>query len=484
MSRNRVIYQSEALFVSEDASLSGISEHDQLQRVQSANYSFSISRQDINQYAQLGRIDSIVLEAPTVSLDFSYYLGDGFNEEALGFANSSDFSVGFASGHMTATSGKNLFILTSDEGKDVITNKSATNYSVIGLGNAYLTDYTLDASVGSIPTVSVTMEAANINGTANVSGSSQGFSGISNPAITQTSGTSLSGLITLPAATSGVGPLTALRPGDIAISFGDAASNANDGPIVDISGDADGAHIQSVSLSLAMSRSPLERLGTRFPFARTIDFPVNVTMNVSAIVNEISAANLADMIDNQNGIEITTTFKDRNQTPQAVFKLKNAKLDSESFSSSIGSNKTVDLTFSTQIGGPRDVRNNILFSGANIVTPFGTVDTPFKLLAGGLLGAGEQLIINGFPIDSTSTSLVDISTFDAGLDYFTLTASYSGDGSTTDLYFTGVVGGLISGNNGTSDPQVTGLDGSGDFTLTIWPSNKDIAGISGYVDIG
>ena len=83
--RNRVIYQSEGLFVSEDASTKLAAGIEQLGRVQSANYSFTINRQDVNQFGDLARIDSLVLDPPTVSVDFSYYLADGFNERALGF---------------------------------------------------------------------------------------------------------------------------------------------------------------------------------------------------------------------------------------------------------------------------------------------------------------------------------------------------------------------------------------------------------------
>ena len=367
MARNRVIYQSEALYVSDEANSTAEGNHKQLQRVQSANYSFNISRQDINQYGSLARIDSSALEAPTVSFDTSYYLGDGFNEEALGFANSA-FTVGFASGHMTPTSGKNLFIVTADEGIDAISQTTeAGTMPVIGLGNAYLTDYTVDASVGSIPTVSVSFEAANINAVVDASGSSAGYSGISIPSISQADGTKLTSKVALPAATTGVGTVTALRPGDVTVSFGTAENDA----IVDISDDSDGAHVQSASLSLAMSRSPLERLGSRFPFARTVDFPVNATLSVSAIVNEISAANLADMIDSENAFEVNLQFQNRaNDDVVSAYKMKGARLVSESISSSIGSNKTVDLTFDVQIGGPDDAVNNIMFSGDNSETPF------------------------------------------------------------------------------------------------------------------
>ena len=70
MARNRVIYQSEALYVSKNVNSTGSSEHRQLTRVQSANYNFEIARQDVNQFGQLARIDALVLTSPTVSLDF------------------------------------------------------------------------------------------------------------------------------------------------------------------------------------------------------------------------------------------------------------------------------------------------------------------------------------------------------------------------------------------------------------------------------
>ena len=85
MARNRVIYQSEGLFVSQNAADAAAVTHEQLRRIQSANYSYTINRQDVNQYGQLARIDSLVLDPPTVSVDFSYYLTDAFNERAMGF---------------------------------------------------------------------------------------------------------------------------------------------------------------------------------------------------------------------------------------------------------------------------------------------------------------------------------------------------------------------------------------------------------------
>jgi len=64
--------------------------------------------------------------------------------------------------------------------------------------------------------------------------------------------------------------------------------------------------------------------------------------------------------------ELSVKFNNGAGVLQAGYTLKNAKVESESVSSSIGPNKTVDLTFSLTIGGPEDTTNNVFFSGSHI----------------------------------------------------------------------------------------------------------------------
>jgi len=171
-SRNRVIYQSEALFVSPTSTgghYTGDATHGlgrqtfttpqnatattyakgsclrQIKRVQSANYSFTVNRQDVNEYGKLARIDSLVVDTPTVNLDFSYYLTDGENERLLGFViNGTHNSL---SGHMNPAvggKGQNFFVLTVPEGQDAIggdVTSDADGKSVISIGNGFITDY-------------------------------------------------------------------------------------------------------------------------------------------------------------------------------------------------------------------------------------------------------------------------------------------------------------------------------------------------------
>ena len=162
MARNRVIYQSEALFAGQ---LTGVtdahasSDIKQLHRVQSANYAFNVARTDVNQFGELAAIDRVVLDTPTVSLDFSYLLANFANEENMGL-KVNEFGTAFA-GLTSALSGvlnktedeRNYFIQTSREGEDAIGDTDRNldgdkRASTIGVGNAFVTSYSTEASVG------------------------------------------------------------------------------------------------------------------------------------------------------------------------------------------------------------------------------------------------------------------------------------------------------------------------------------------------
>ena len=340
--------------------------HQQLYRVQSANYSYTINRQDVNQYGELARIDSLVLEPPTVSVDFSYYLTDGFNERVLGFyVQTGTVAQGnFASGHLTAGSGVNVYVVTDPEGEDLNadtgggTSPSASS-TVIGIGNCYLSDYSIDLSVGALPTASVTMEGSNVRSSAG--------NAIKNPSIVQADGTPYtdSNINSTTFSTSGMGVSTsALRPGDITMGL-----TAFDGDTVSDLSASEGIHIQSATISVPLSRTPLDRLGSKFAFARTVDFPVVSTLSVSAIMNQTDAMNLADKLE-QPERDVSIIMKTPAGGTGIRWDFKGALVEGESWSSSIGSNKAVDLTFSAQIGGPNDLNDGLYMSGANATGAF------------------------------------------------------------------------------------------------------------------
>ena len=454
MARNRVIYQSQALFIAPSSTgyhmqtgnsssnrsidtvgntnwtgVTGITFPDAasggnlgssrvlnrspiepLHRVQSANFNFTINRQDINEFGKLARIDSIVMESPTVGLDFSYYITDGGNERKMGFnlptncsglagtpagigrqasteyAWTGDGCVsGYSalSGLIEDTQGNNYFILTTSEGEDVqgdLVTTTATDFDVIGIGNGFISDYTIDASVGAIPTASVSVEAFNIRMNDKISGAlDQGSAGGGNvtgnqvPGVNDTDGQLVDINYNFEGGTinttgEGADAITALRPGDILLEFLDPEeSQFNDG-FTTLSG-AGAAHIQSFGITVPMSRTVLGRLGNTFGYARVIDLPMNIDVSVSAIVSEMNTGNLFAKLASTDKVDFRLTLRRSAATGKAgadavVIDVKGARLEGESYSSTIGDNETVDVTFSTQIGGSNDTNNGIFIRGS------------------------------------------------------------------------------------------------------------------------
>jgi len=362
MPRKRVIYQSEALFVAATGAATGSFAPIQLSRVQDANYSFDITRQDVNQYGQLAAIDRVIVEQPTVSLDFTYYANSGQNERALGFFLGSGSSVGFIQKGALAdilTGGKDLnnyYIYVSPEGTDAnIDTLSTGNGRTIGIGNASLTSYSIEAAVGGFPTVSVAAEGLNMK----FYGQTTGFS----PDVNPTDGSSNTGsLFAIPLPSSG-GGYSALRPGDVLLSISGLGVNASD------------LKIQNFSLSTDIGRDSIQKLGSKYAFSREITFPVTVSASVEAIMGDIAGTDtlgnaLSDIVcDDSKSYDLTFTLGapsnncDTSYTPYALqYTLKGAKLDSQSFSSAIGDNKSVTMEFSAQIGGPNDLNRGLFIS--------------------------------------------------------------------------------------------------------------------------
>jgi hypothetical protein len=356
MARKRVIYQSEALFVG----ATGAATPTQLMRVQDANYSFDIARQDVNQYGQLAAIDRVIVEQPTVSLDFTYYASSGQNENALGFF------LGNTKGALAniLTGGKDLnnyYIYVSPEGTDANIDTAATGAGrVIGIGNGGLTSYSIEAAVGGFPTVSVAAEGLNMK----FYGAVTGYTPDVDPTVGSANTTNT---FAIPLPSTGVG-YTALRPGDVLLNISGLGVDASD------------LKIQNFSLSTDIGRDSIQKLGSKYAFSREITFPVTVSASVEAIMGDIAGSNnlgnaLSDIVcDDSKSYDLTFILGapsnncDTSYTPYALkYTLKGAKLDSQSFSSSIGDNKSVTMEFSAQIGGPSDL-NKGLFIESNTLS--------------------------------------------------------------------------------------------------------------------
>jgi len=367
MSRNRIIYNSESVIVSRAINSTLATDHAQLKRVQSFGTSTEIVKQDVQQLGELSRLGTLVVAPPNVTADLKYLLSDGANERNLGFYVQSTFYTGegnFASGHLVTASGQNLYEVIGAEGNDLNYEASLSGKVVRGYGNAFLSNYSVEGSVGGLPTVTVSFEASNANAGTYVQ--SALATGVNTPAIDPVLGTPLTQNtgVALPVPTSGSGPM-ALRPSDISLSFGGFNSTSSSilAPTYALTG-VDGLRIQNFSLSVPLSREPIEQLGSRFPFARPVKTPVTATLSISALANETVARNLALMLDDTSESTVTITINQPDGSAGVSYSLRGARFDSEKSSLDLGSNKTVDLSFSTQLSGPNNTLRGIVMSGS------------------------------------------------------------------------------------------------------------------------
>lgn len=326
----------------------------QFENVQSATLNVAINRTDVNIFGQLNRIDQIIISPPTISLDFTYFPNDGYNEMMMGL------DIGgqsFLSGILTKVSdAKNYFVSISQQGVDDNTVASPNARDVLAVGNAFLSNYAFNAAVGQITTASVTFDALAVQ-------AYTGSSGLVTPAVDPATSNALTGwFFQLPPGVSqpSSNGITALRPGDISLSFPNGL-----GFLTPLSG-SNAINVQSVAISLPVRREVLNRIGSPLGFSREIQFPVNGTVSIRALATEVSPGSFSNLYANDVFYNAAITLRQPgiNQTgAQAIVIGLNAlKLASFSESMTINGDVAIDLSATFQLAGALSL-NGMTFSG-------------------------------------------------------------------------------------------------------------------------
>lgn len=356
MSRNRIFYQTNAVLVGPSpatglhlsSGTSGINSIVQLIRIQTATVDATVTRTDVNEQGILGAVGREIIEQPTVRLDFSYYVANVGNENAMGL--DTDGAITTIANLLDKTQDeKNYFLAVAPEGIDFY--GWTGNSAVMCVGNGFLSSYSTEAAVGGLPTASVSVEGLQfLVRTGSV------LQEI--PAVDPTLGLPVTGIyFSLPVGTTGTNVVSALRPGDIEFNLGEAGLGFS---IAD-------AKIQSYNISFDLNRENLNKLGSRFAFAKEIQFPLTVSLQVTANLGDLTTGQLTDILCDDKEYDVSVILREPNCTGQGVtaarYDLKKLKLDSQRISTDIGSSTSVELNLSTQISGPNDTARGFFISG-------------------------------------------------------------------------------------------------------------------------
>jgi hypothetical protein len=331
--RKRIIYQSESLFAGKEGT------PEVLRRIQSANYSFTVPRQDVSQYGQLGQIERVIVEVPTVNLDFTYNLwgsdgGSGKNNEQVLFGTTACDTTGSRGIMYNVNSDSDIEkqryqICLSNEGTDYFGTGQGSNKAII-IDNGFLSSTSWTGSVGDVPSATVNVESTKMR--------------MATPDNSPTA-----------AADSATTPRV-LRPGNVTFTATGSMSNSGASNVIPALG-VDVLHVQSFTISMDMPRESISRLGDKFEYARVITFPLQATLSMEAIVSTQAADNLNEIVGTDSGtasdpgyvIDVSCGKEGTTGVYGMGFRFKDAKVEGHSFSTSIGANKSVTLDFAVQV---------------------------------------------------------------------------------------------------------------------------------------
>lgn len=404
--RNRVNYGSEFLYTSLDATgyhFNDLTKYDsgcelrnvpftdcsgnlvrQLHRIQAINYGFGMQFKDANEFGRIARTTKVAVESPDVTIDFEYFLADGYNEQAMGFII--DGKTQALYNHLVTEDrvGQNFFIGVAPEGREVIganLNYQEERRRVIGIGNAFLSQYAVTAELGSIPKARASFEGFNMR-------SYYGACNLPIPAIDPVNDCATPDVnFSLPDTyesfvyekVTGLEDIVlqdgagGLRPGDIKISLDDGAFFSRQ-----LSGLNDyengGAHIQGFTVNMPIGNTKIRRLGRRYEFARVLNFPAKIQITVIALVTHLKEHNLWGQLCENKKHELVLMLEDCRSVSvcdqkvvpsmaNMIFYFKGAMLDKESFDSSVSDNKKVTLNFSVPVGGADDKDHGMFIFG-------------------------------------------------------------------------------------------------------------------------
>lgn len=333
---------------------SGLSFIGQINRVQSADLSIAFNRTDINEFGILQRIDSEIITSPTFTLNFSYLLTDGMNENILGFNAKGNAS--FISGLLTkATDSKNYFVSFAPVGQDDDGFTPYTSRDVASIGNGFISNYSINAAVNQPVRVDVTVEGLNCVFFTGASGQT--------PAVDPSTSNRVTGInFQLPVGDpyTGASAISIIRPGDIILSIPNSAGFGSQ-----VSGSFS-AQIQSFTLSVPISREKILRLGSPFSVSEEINFPVNCTLSVQGLQTNLQPAGFDTLVCNDNPYNISILMRQPScqGTGLAAINLQfnNAFLTSQRIGQTIGGDGTLSLDFSNQLAGPTSL-GGVVMSG-------------------------------------------------------------------------------------------------------------------------
>lgn len=367
-----ISYEMQMMFVGSPGALvsgpnsaSGVT---RLDFVQGYDFGIDIQRTPLKQIGSDSFANKQASLAPDVNLNFEYLLNDGWNEKYVGLdiynnQNSTNpFNTVFSS-----TGDRNIYITIADNnGSDQNALTGINNTYILGVGNAYLTNYTVSVSVNQLARASCSFVGANavIQNMASVFElPSVNTLGSGQPSTTSVAKFSFSGnsrtqeyINEFKEAFDGGCPYSNCKITPIYTKWVNQSSTS---PITfGIFGDiADASNqffnnFQSMELSFDFERKALYGFGSNYPYTRKVQMPAVGTLNLTSLVDQRVYENLAKTFEaeavqgNHWAAAFDIKFRNTENTLKLALGITGATMNSYSYSSTIGDRVLVNTSWS------------------------------------------------------------------------------------------------------------------------------------------
>jgi hypothetical protein len=334
----RIIYASTTVLISDYPSWqsqTGLFSLKLLKRVQSASITIN---SEVQRQKQIGyktfAFESRPIYSPT-QVDLTYLISDNSNEILLDL-NASGTACAFNNLQYPLRD-RNLFFFISDEWFDANSTSNQvdiTDKQLISVGNCFLDNYSISASIGSIPSVQVSFSALNTKFDNYQAFSTGPITGSKTPSIDITGGSISTGVYRLSNSnfntsnylTNQNSRPSGLRPGDITLSLQQ--------PIIGgarLSGSKT-ANISSFQISVPLERKDLVGFGSNYPYDKKLMFPLLGTLSMDGIADDFVTGNYNNLFSTNENYDMEFTLNDCESNKAIVFGVQNARLEKQSTS--------------------------------------------------------------------------------------------------------------------------------------------------------
>jgi hypothetical protein len=372
----RITYERVGVLVSnspgykDEIELSSV--HKNLVRVQSLNYGFEHVSTDVKSIGSDDLVkrngESPVIRHPDVKVDIEYVYSSGENEKSIGLHMNPNYSLLRRFIDKEVMDDVNISIITANQDayldvNNVTDESEFEDYYIMGVGNAFLTQYSYNAQVGQVPTARVSFEASNMKFDPYIHGNEPTLASLKLGRDNVASQEKLK-LTTNTLSPGFEGDVNALMPGDMDITVIKQAGNSGGVPFESLD-----AAIQSISIDVPIDRQRIYTLGSNYAFNKKLKLPIIATASISMIVREFEQGDVESFFIQGSVYDIDIKHWDtyfhrgikEHSNIVNVIQVQNAQLKTKNFSVSIDNHLIVDATFTFGIG-----REN----GLKIYTPY------------------------------------------------------------------------------------------------------------------